>query len=125
MADRKMEPLNLGSIARGALMELFEANAVKVAQNIADTSTDPEQPREIILRIKFKPNQDRVSCKVTSKAEVKLASIAAHHSLVYVNRDSSGHAYLFDEDPRQAMLFEPPPRQENLVDFKSIAGGEK
>lgn len=122
MAKPKLEPTNLGSIARGALLELFNANMVKVAQNIADTSTDPEAPREITLKLKFKPDPDRRGAKLTTECTAKLAAIAKHQSRVYVNKGTDNVARLFDDDPRQDILFEPP-EQAELVDFKSIAAG--
>lgn len=119
MPRPNLEPLNIGSIARGALLELFEANALKVAQNIADTSTEAEAPRTIVLKLKFKPDADRRAVTVTTSATCGLAAIAAHVSRAYLGKDTEGHVYLFDEDPRQDILFEPPVPAENLLDFKA------
>lgn len=115
----QLEPLNLGSIARGALLELFEASALKVAQNIADTSTDAEAVRKITLELKFKPQGDRRTVTVTTTATCKLGAISQHVSRVYLGKDDAGKVYLFDQDPRQEVLFAPPAPAENLIDFKA------
>jgi hypothetical protein len=115
----QLEPLNLGSIARGALLELFEATATRVAHNIADTSTDAEAPRKITIELTFKPESDRRALKLTTTATCKLASISKHVSRVYLGKDDAGKTYLFDQDPRQEVLFAPPTPSENLLDFKS------
>lgn len=121
----QLEPLNIGSIARGALLELFEASALKVAQNIADTSTDADAARKITLELSFKPDGDRRAVKLTTTATCKLATISKHVSRVYLGKDDSGKVYLFDQDPRQDVLFEPPTPSENVLDWKAAqAKGE-
>ena len=118
MPKPTLEPLNIDSIARGALLELFEANALKVAQNIADSATDAEAVRKITLELKFKPEGDRRAVKLTTTATCKLAAISQHVSRVYLGKDEEGKVYLFDQDPRQDVLFQPPAQDENLIDFK-------
>lgn len=119
MPKPNLEPLNIGSIARGALLELFESCAAKVAQNISDTSTPAETARTITMKLKFKPDGDRRAIKITTSASCGLAAIAEHTSRAYLGKDGEGHVYLFDQDPRQDVLFEPPPVDQNVIDFKS------
>lgn len=118
-----LEPLNLGSISRGALLALFEANVLKVAQNIADTSTEAETTRTVTIKLKFKPDSDRRGIRVTATASCDLAAIAPHVSRAYIGKDDTGQAYLFDRDPRQDVLFAPPAKDENVLDF--INGSSK
>ena len=117
MAKQNQEPLNIGSVSRGALLELFEANVLKVAQNIADPATDAEATRTITLKLKFKPDADRRALKVTATAQCALASISPHESRAYIGKDDSGKVYLFDRDPRQDVLFEPPAVDQNVINF--------
>jgi len=119
MPRPNMEPLNIGSISRGALMELFEANALKIAQNIADTSTQAATPRTLTIKLRFKPDIDRRAVQVTASAKVDLAAIAPHESRAYIGKDDAGKVYLFDQDPRQDILFEPPVSDQNLLNFKT------
>lgn len=123
MAKPTLEPINLGSIARGAGLELFNIEIAKVAANIDDKSTDATKTREITITFKFKPDADRKSLQVTTKASSKLAPVSDHASRAYLGKDDSGHTYVFDQDPRQDTLFEPPQPKENMLDFKTIAAG--
>jgi hypothetical protein len=124
MADTKLEPVNLGSIARGALMKLFEVEIQKIAANIADRSTPATAKREITLKIEFKPDTDRRSIDVTTSAGCRLASVEAHASRLYTGKGVDGQMYLFDEDPRQEMLFAPPAEDPNMLQFPTgTAGG--
>lgn len=117
----KLEPLNLGSIARGALLELFDKNAPRIAQNILDTSTDATATRELVFKIKFKPDEGRRAVTVTTTAACKFAAVSEHVSRAYIGKDEQGGAYLFDQDPRQDVLFEAPPKDDKLLDFKDLA----
>lgn len=106
------KPAGLAGIAKGALMELFTIEAARVAANIADVQTVATAPREITLRIKFKPNSDRVGLDIETSASSKLASVAKHTSTAYIAKDKAGKAYIFTEDPRQQTLFDPPAQAE-------------
>ena len=117
MAKPDLQPVNLGSIARGALMEIFEIEINKVAQNIADTKTAATKKRKITLTLTFKPDADRKILDVTTNASTTLAGIAEHCSRVYVGKDTSGTAMIFDTDPRQETLFDPPVEESNVMQF--------
>ena len=119
MPKPNLEPINLGSIARGAGLELFNIEIAKVAANIDDKSTDATATREITIKFKFKPDPERKSLQVTTKATSKLAPVSDHASRAYLGKDESGNTYVFDQDPRQDILFEPPAQDKNLLDFKS------
>jgi hypothetical protein len=117
MAKPELNPLNLGSIARGAAIELFEDGLAKVVANIADKATDATASREIVLRFKFKPDDDRRACVVATTLTTKLAGHEEHVSKIYLGKDEHGKSYAFESDPRQEILFEPPAEEDNLVDF--------
>lgn len=117
MKQPDLNPINLGSIARGAAIELFDLAMVKVAENIADKSTDASAAREIVLRFKFKPDDDRRAVLVSTTASTKLAGAEEHVSKIYLGKDEAGKVYAFDSDPRQEMLFQPPPEERSLIDF--------
>jgi hypothetical protein len=121
VAKPDLQPVNLGSIARGALMELFEIEIAKLAANIADTKTKATKERRLTLELSLKPDQDRKTIDVTTRASLKLAPIADHASRVYLGKDTDGHPLLFDTDPRQELLFEPPAADKPVLQF----GGQK
>ncbi|HEU5397959.1 MAG TPA: hypothetical protein VFV77_01655 [Gammaproteobacteria bacterium] len=118
MPKPDLEPLNLGSIAKGAALELFAKAIEEVAANIADTDTEATATREIALIFKIKPEGDRRTLQVTSRSKIKLAAVADHSSRAYIGKDAAGKPYVFDQDPRQETLFDPPPKdRENIIDF--------
>jgi hypothetical protein len=120
---KKLDPVNLGSIARGAAMEIFEIEIAKIAANIADPNTKAVKKRKLTLEFTFAPDTDRRAIDVTTSSKTSLAGVSEHASRVYLGKDSDGNPYILDQDPRQEMLFDPPPRNENLVDFKDLASG--
>jgi hypothetical protein len=117
MPKPDLQPVNLGSISRGALMEIFEIEIAKIAANIADTKTTATKKRKLTLQLTFAPDHDRKVIDVTAQAKTTLAGIADHSSRAYLGKDAEGHTYIFDEDPRQEMLFEPPAEDDVVLQF--------
>lgn len=68
-----MEPINLSNIAEGAVEDLFGRELAKLVQNIDDVSTSATAAREITVKIKFKPSEDRASFEVEGQVTSKLA----------------------------------------------------
>jgi hypothetical protein len=69
---------NLGGGAgkdTSAAIELFNAEFQRVLDNIADENTKPTAAREVNLKIKIKPDEDRELCKVEIHANSKLAPV--------------------------------------------------
>jgi hypothetical protein len=119
MPKPDLQPVNLGSISRGALMELFEIEIVKIAQNIADSKTKATTKRKLTLELTFAPDIDRKVLDVTANAKTKLAGIADHASRAYLGKGTDGQPYIFDEDPRQETLFDPPAEDRSVLQFGS------
>lgn len=117
MPKPDLTPLNLGSIARGAAIELFEKCLNDVARNISDTDTPAEAGRTITLTFKFKPEGDRRTVHVTTSAKTTLAGASDHASKVFLGKDTENHVMVFDQDPRQDVLFEAPKQADNLLNF--------
>lgn len=118
MPKPDLTPLNLHTMARGAANELFEKALNQVAANIADTDTPWENLRSITLTFKIKPESDRRTTHVTCSAKTTLAGASDHHSKAFLGKTTDGQVLVFDQDPRQDVLFEAPKQDENLLDFK-------
>jgi hypothetical protein len=90
----------------GAAAALFEHELLRVLENIADPNTDPLAVREITLKFRFKPDDQRNAGAVSISAKATLASIKpAVRRLYFVRRD--GEAVAIDFDPTQGDLFNP------------------
>jgi hypothetical protein len=117
MPKPELSQLNLGSIARGAALELFEKCLNDVAKNIADTDTQAEAARAISITFKFKPEGDRRTIHISTSAKTTLAGAEEHSSKAYIGKTTEGGVFLCDQDPRQDVLFDAPVKTDNLLDF--------
>lgn len=125
MSETKMEPINLGSIARGALMGHFETALARISANIADPTTPALVKRKMTLEVEFEPDMERRGIDVTVSATCKLAGSSKSKTRVYTGKDENGQTYLFNEDPRQELLFKPDPPKDNMIDFaRTNAAGQ-
>lgn len=117
------EPItvNIGNVADGAMVEAFEKTLREVLLNIADPSTLATQSRHIVLRLKIKPNDDRVQLNTEFTCESKLASVTPNLSRMFVGRDEAGVLYALTEDPRQLNIFSPPkpPAVASVIQFNA------
>lgn len=100
-----MQGVTLGTIAGGALNELFEAELAKVLNNITDPNTDTKTRRAITLTIRFKPGRDRDVADVEVACASRLAGIMTVNSQVFMGRHK-GRLIAVENDPRQQQLFD-------------------
>jgi len=119
MPKPDLTPINLGSIARGAALELFNKCLTQVSENIADPDTDADASRAITITFKFKPESDRRTIHIATSAKTTLAGAQEHSSKSYLGKTTDGQSLMFLEDPRQDVLFEAPKEADNLLDFKT------
>jgi flagellar basal body rod protein FlgB len=117
MPKPQLDPLNLGSIARGAALELFEKAISDVGANIANPDTPATKARKITIEFTLKPDVERRRIDITTSLGVKLASVNNHASRAYLGKDTEGKVHVFDSDPRQDILFEQPKEEDNLLKF--------
>jgi hypothetical protein len=108
--------VDLQSLNNGAVADLFEEELRRVLENIADPNTKAETPREITIKVKIKPNDERSSATTEVKSSSKLAPIKPHeHFMVFGNEGGRLTAYTAD------------PRQQELIDGKvlNMQGGNQ
>ena len=117
MAKPELKPVTLGAKTRLAIEEILEKLIPRLTENINDKDTTLKE-REISLKIKFKPvDSDRRAIEVSTSSDLKLAGINKHTSRLYIGKSTDGKPLLFDEDPRQETLFEPPVTESNVMRF--------
>ena len=90
MRQPKIEPVRIEDISHGAAIERLNIEFDAVLENIEDDNTSPTAEREIILKIKIKPSEDRVSGTVSIQAYSKLAPVVEHKSRLYFGKDAHG-----------------------------------
>lgn len=67
--------VTLEGLANGAAAELWTAAHKSVLESIADHNTDWKKPREITLRFRFDPDEERTTGRVTIRCETKLPGL--------------------------------------------------
>jgi hypothetical protein len=99
------EPISFENLGCGAAVEKFEDAMLKVLANILDPNTRPETAREVILRVKVKPDEDRTSASVIIDCQTKLASDKAYPTKIFIGRNIQGHPEAHEINANQVQLF--------------------
>jgi hypothetical protein len=109
------EPVTLYNLVGGAVAEHFDEELARVVANILDPNTDAEAVREINVKLKIKPGNDRrigaVSIQVTSKT----GPISGLGTMFYFGKHG-GRSFAVENNPNQPSLFDEPAKP-TKVDF--------
>lgn len=100
------EMVSLANLGGGAAIERFDHELSRILENISDPNTDPKAVREITLKVKIKPTQDRSAGPVEISCTSKLAPVATFPAMLYIQKDRSGRVRAFEHNPGQTSLFE-------------------
>ncbi len=96
------ESVSLQNLARGAVVERFDAAFRSVLDNIMDPNTT-HAAREITLKVKIKPDQNRDFGAVDVTCSAKLAPAAPLGTKIFIGRDKTGPVAT-ELDPKQPGL---------------------
>ena len=88
------------------ILERFEEQLDRVMENIADVNTKPDAVREITLKVKIKPTNDRSAATVEIGGSPKLAAVAPFPLTVYIGKHG-GKLLAFEGNVNQGDLFGP------------------
>lgn len=94
--------VSLSNLARGAAIERFDDELRRVVENILDPNAD-DGVREVVLRVKFTPDDNRQTASISITAGSKLQGAKPHPSLVYLGKDR-GTPVAFEHNPEQLRL---------------------
>jgi hypothetical protein len=113
----EQEPVTLATLGSGAAIELFNIELQKALDNIVDENTPPTALREVWLKVKIKPEEDRNYGKVEITAGAKLAPINSFSTNFFIGK-KQGKGIAKEDHRKQPKLFEEPklatiPREEN------------
>ena len=78
--------MTLATLNDGAAVEMFDMELLKILDNIADVNTDPEQKREITLRVVLHPDIDRRQAVVDIECKSKMAAHRGSETTVYLGK---------------------------------------
>ncbi len=74
----QLKLVTIANLANGACIERANLELERVLENIMDLNTSPGVCREVNLKIKIKPTDDRTVGGVTIQATSKLAPVTEH-----------------------------------------------
>ena len=86
----EMKKVSFETIGYGAAIERADLKLSRVLKNIQDPNTSPKAVREINIKIKIKPSEDRGAGQVEIQATSKLAPVIEHVTQVYIGKDMTG-----------------------------------
>jgi hypothetical protein len=95
--EDEVQVVGLATLKNGAAVELFDEEFRKVLENVADINTKPDAMREVTLKVKLKPSEDRALGAVEIIVTSKLAPFRPTSTTVYIGRNGQATEY----NPRQ------------------------
>src|SRR5207244_5955141 len=99
-AEKVVGAVSLATLAGGAAVELFQKELDQVVRNIADVNTDPKAAREINLKVKITPSDERDVGDVIVTCASKLGPIKGVRTAFYFGR-LRGRLVAVENNPRQ------------------------
>lgn len=87
--------LEMNSLNKGAVPDLFAAGLLKVLSNIGDPSTGADVTRKITISVEIKPDKMRETGKVKTSMSLSLAPILAAEGSVVFDSDGDGNVEAF------------------------------
>lgn len=97
------ERVSLSNLGEGAAIELFDLELQRVLDNIIDENTSPGVVREVNLKIKIKPDQDREWGSVQIAATSKLAAVTPYPTQIIIGKDR-GQGVATEHNPKQLSM---------------------
>lgn len=86
----KLQKVNFDTLSNGAALERADIEIQRVLENIKDPNTG-FSTREVNVKIKIKPREDRASSEITIQATSKLAPVSEHITQVFLGEDADGN----------------------------------
>ena len=100
-SDEKISLINLGG---GAAIELFDIELQKALDDIVDPNTKAGAVREVTLKVRIKPDEERNFGDLVIQCSSKVASLAPYPTKIVIgSRGRKGEAY--ELIPPQKSLF--------------------
>lgn len=101
-----MKKVSFESIGQGAAIERADLELNRVLKNIQDPNTSPKAIREINIKIKIKPSEDRGAGQVEIQATSKIAPVTEHVTQIYIGKDMLGEPEVSEIIETQQELFD-------------------
>jgi hypothetical protein len=100
----EVKEVNLETLGGGAVGELFAEELGKVLANIADPNADPKAVREVTIKFRIKPSEDRSRADVQIIPTHKLAPLKPFGTAISIVTDGTKQIAYADRPLRQPEL---------------------
>ena len=97
---RKKQQITLSGLSGGILEEKFRTAMKEVAINIADPNTEAKSVREINIKIKIKPNENREVAIYDASCTTKLTPNKSYQNVLFIGTEND-NVGLFESDSKQ------------------------
>jgi len=87
----QLTKISIATLSNGAAIERANLELDRILENIMDDNTSLNFTRELNLKIKIKPSDDRTAGGVIIQATSKLAPVSEHQTQVYIGTDEYGN----------------------------------
>ena len=87
--DNKNRSDSLLEMARGAILERVDREAMRIAENIEDPNTDYKAKRKIQITLVFKASADRETVQMDTEVKTTLAPMMPVSTSLYMVRDDN------------------------------------
>jgi hypothetical protein len=101
--------LTLATLDGGALQECVTAELRRIGENIANPNFKSSAPRELNLKIKFKPDEKGQAAQLTYEIKTKLAMPEPGKSMAFIAMKPGSSVITFFEPERHPSLYEDQP----------------
>jgi len=115
-----MDPNNTVSLATlggGSAIERFDDELRRVLSNIIDPNTT-DGAREVTLKVKIKPNEDRDRCDVDVTCSSRICPAKSFSTMMFVGSTPSG-AVATEHNPKQLQMDLDAARSPKIVPMQS------
>lgn len=103
-----LEQVSLANLMRGAAAERFREALESVAANVMDPETEATATREIVVKVKFKPGDNRHEVATSVSTATKLAPPKALGGTLFMGQ-RGGEVSIVSQDVQQRDMFTAPP----------------
>jgi hypothetical protein len=93
------EPVTLANVGGKVLEEKFADELNKVLQNITDLNTKPDNVRQVIIKLSFKPSRSRKETELAIDVDSKLAPQLPYESMGFI-KPEQGRLTLTEYPPQ-------------------------
>lgn len=114
--------LSLANLAGGAAVEAFDIQLEKVLENILDPNTNPTAVREVTLKVKIKPDENRAFGPMEFTCKPKFGDDKPITTMVHIGRKGS-KAIASEHDARQLSF--PSGEEKQPTPLHAVGGAEK